>query len=89
MTIPETVLLFVGIPAVFISVVYAIIYLPSEMRSPTRYRPGRPWTFEPSWYLPHKLTDSPAGLQSHGAPAIAGPATAGKVKAAGGASGEW
>jgi len=104
MSVPVTVLLYAGIPLGIIAVMAAAVFLPSEVKSPTRYRPGRPWPHQPSWYLPHEISAEPAPMSSgeahaavesahaHAAvgtaPAAVIPAPA-KVKAAGGASGEW
>ena len=52
MSIVETTLIFVGIPAAAIVLVAAAVYGRAAVRTP-RYRPGNPWQFEPVWYLPH------------------------------------
>jgi hypothetical protein len=52
MSIVETALVFVGIPAAIIVVAAAAVYGRGTDRPP-RYRPGMPWQFEPVWYLPH------------------------------------
>ncbi len=52
MSIVETTLIFVGLPAVVFLVVAALVYGGAAARTP-RYRPGGPWQFEPVWYLPH------------------------------------
>jgi hypothetical protein len=52
MSIVETSLVFVGIPAAVIVVVAALVFGGAAARTP-RYRPGGPWQFEPVWYLPH------------------------------------
>jgi hypothetical protein len=74
-SIPETVLIFVGAPALIIAVISLAAVGPSELRKqPSRYRPGRPWPHEPAWFVPH-----PAALaeSTHGAPpAIGGHAPA-------------
>jgi len=103
MSIPVTVLIYAGIPLAIVAVMAAAVFLPGEMKSPGRYRPGRPWQHKPSWYLPHEISAEPAAVESgHGhaaighAPqaALAASSTAStssktRVKAAGGASGEW
>jgi len=75
MSIIETLLVFVGIPACAFAIVAGIITLPGMMHTP-RYRPGQPWNFDPVWYLPHP------GAVSHDS--VTAPASA-----TGGASGEW
>jgi hypothetical protein len=53
MSIVQTVLVFVGIPAAIVAFLAICVYGRSEMRQPHRYRPGRPWPHTPVWYLPH------------------------------------
>jgi hypothetical protein len=90
MSIVETALVFVGIPAAVIALVAAPVYGRAAARTP-RSRPGSPWQFEPVWYLPHPGHAGPvpslpaAGLDGRALPgAVAEPVTA-----SGGASGEW
>ena len=51
MSITETVLVFVGIPAAVVATVYALVYATTARRVSKRYRPGRPFTFAPVWFL--------------------------------------
>jgi hypothetical protein len=51
LSITETVLVFVGIPAVVIAAVYGLVYGTTARRTSKRYRPGRPFTFAPVWFL--------------------------------------
>ncbi len=51
MSITQTVLVFVGSPAAVVAAVYAAVYGTSARRSDKRYRPGRPFTFAPVWFL--------------------------------------
>lgn len=76
----ETVLVFVGIPAAIVAVIAFAVYGRSMLHQPNRYRPGRPWNFEPEWFVPH-----PDAL-THGDRAAV---TVGATTAVGGASGEW
>jgi hypothetical protein len=94
MSIPETVLIYVGAPALIMIVIALAAIGPSEMKAPSRYRPGRPWPHQPSWFLPHPAATAVDG--AHGGPAelTGGHAPAAildapKTYAAGGASGEW
>ncbi|MEO7262906.1 MAG: hypothetical protein ABI047_16885 [Jatrophihabitantaceae bacterium] len=94
MSIVETALIFVGIPAVVVLLVAVLVYARAADRPP-RYRPGGPWQFEPVWYLPHPehagpvSSIHPAGVHHGGArPAITG-RVAEPATASGGASGEW
>jgi hypothetical protein len=81
MTIPETVGVFVGIPAGIILLITLAVYGKAVLRQPNRYRPGRPWLFAASWFVPHpdavlsvRVPDGAAGS---------------RTTAVGGASGEW
>jgi hypothetical protein len=96
MSIVETVLVFVGIPAGVFALMALLVLGPGAMRAP-RYRPGGAWDYDPVWYLPHPDHAGPvsslaAGTRS-GLPALSG-RVAGEeqvepVQASGGASGEW
>ncbi|MGX7679144.1 aa3-type cytochrome oxidase subunit CtaJ [Jatrophihabitans sp. DSM 45814] len=94
MSIVETVLVFVGIPA-GVFAVFAIVTLgPGAVRAP-RYRPGSSWDYKPVWYLPHPEHEGPVSslqsantLEAGTRLAVSG-AVAEPAKASGGASGEW
>jgi hypothetical protein len=76
-TVVQTVLVFVGIPAGIIAFLFLAVYGRSLVNQPNRYRPGKPWTFAPSWYVPHpEAVVRPTGGAS-------------STTAVGGASGEW
>jgi hypothetical protein len=83
MTIPETVSVFVGIPAGIILLITFAVYGKTMLRQPNRYRPGRPWTYESSWFVPH-----PDAVLNVASPSSR-PGTANSTTAVGGASGEW
>ena len=95
LSITETVLIFVGVPAVVIAVVYAAVYTSTARRADKRYRPGRTFTFAPVWFL---AAAGPLAGEPTGTPAIAG-ATVAALPAgeaaptghreAGGASDKW
>jgi hypothetical protein len=51
LSIQQTVLVFAGIPIAVVAVVYALVYAISGRRNSKRYRPGRPFTFAPVWFL--------------------------------------
>jgi hypothetical protein len=51
LSIQQTVLVFVGSPIAVVAVVYALVYATSGRRNSKRYRPGRPFTFAPVWFL--------------------------------------
>jgi hypothetical protein len=50
-SIAETVLVFAGIPAAIELVVAALVYGVTGRRTSKRYRPGRPFTFTPVWFV--------------------------------------
>ncbi len=102
LSITQTVLVFVGIPAAVIAAVYAAVYGTSARRSSKRYRPGRPFHFTPVWFLaaPEQVTGSAGGSAGeltgggHHAELPAGAAAEEPVAAAthgetGGASDSW
>jgi hypothetical protein len=61
LSITETVLVFVGIPALIVAAIYALVYGTSARRVSKRYRPGRPYTFAPVWFLAGTGTPSANG----------------------------
>ena len=77
MTVVQTLLVFVGIPAGIIFVIFLGVYGKSLARQPNRYRPGRPWAYPPTWYVPHPEAVLPGAGESTSTTAV------------GGASGEW
>ena len=84
MSVLETVLVFVGIPLGITAVIALGVYGKTLTRQPNRYRPGKPWNYPPSWYVPHPdavVHSVPVHAQLEGAPS--------STTAVGGASGEW
>jgi hypothetical protein len=81
----ETLLVFVGIPAGIIALIAIAVFGRSAVRQPNRYRPGRPWTYEPTWYVPHP----DAVVHAHDTTTRAIQGGASTTTAVGGASGEW
>jgi hypothetical protein len=51
LSIAETLLIFAGIPVAVVAIVYALVYGASGRRGSKRYRPGRPFTFAPVWFV--------------------------------------
>jgi hypothetical protein len=51
LSIQQTVLVFAGGPIAVVALVYALVYTFSGRRTSKRYRPGRPFTFAPVWFL--------------------------------------
>jgi hypothetical protein len=72
----EILLVYVVIPVGMFLVIAFFAALPSMLRRP-RYRPGRPWAFDPLWFAGPEDTDK----------ALAGARPG--VTAKGGASAEW
>ncbi|WBB51600.1 hypothetical protein O3597_03125 [Verrucosispora sp. WMMA2044] len=68
-------LVFVGIPAAIVLVIAGLVYAGSQGGGfgAKRYRPGRPFTFTPVWFLgrPEELADSAGTALSAGAQAPA------------------
>jgi hypothetical protein len=88
MTVWETLLVFVGIPAGGFALIAGLVLAPSASRAP-RYRPNGGWQYQPVWYLPHPVALA-AKSGGHAVPALtAGDSVAEPVTATGGASGEW
>ena len=89
MNVLETVLVFGGIPLAGVLVLTVAVYGKTLVSQQARYRPGRPWTYEPVWYLPHP-TGAVGHRPAHAVTALpAAVAIAGEAERMGGASGEW
>ncbi|GLZ75842.1 hypothetical protein Afil01_06490 [Actinorhabdospora filicis] len=98
MTVLEAVLTFVGIPLVVVLIIVGLVYGPSGGPKSRRYRPGRPFTFTPVWFLarPEEMSLTGAGTDVVPSSVKALPAGSdeeltGLVSATvkGGASGSW
>jgi hypothetical protein len=76
-SVVQTVLVFIGIPAAIIAVIALGVYGKAIVRQPNRYRPGKSWDYPAAWYVPH-----PDAVVAH-------PKAGGTTTAVGGASGEW
>lgn len=90
MTVVQTVLVYVAIPLAVVLLVTVAVYGRSAVHQPTRYRPGKAWTYPPAWYLPHPeaIEDVIADRVPDRA-AIEGTSDAPVATAMGGANGEW
>ena len=91
MSVVQTVLVYVVIPLAVVSIVGALTLGPA-VRGHARYRPGRPWTYQPAWWLPqpdgdHPLPDTVRAEQI--APHTYQGATPTPTVSVGGASGKW
>lgn len=51
MSVTETVLIFVVIPAAIVLVIAGLAYAGGGRRTSKRYRPGRPFEFTPVWFV--------------------------------------
>lgn len=93
MSIVQTALVFVAIPAGVVAIFAAMVYGRAELRQPNRYRPGKPWNFAPVWYLPHPTSTPSAASGQHALSASPRAAIEAPQpptpSAVGGASGEW
>ena len=94
MSIAQTALVFAGIPILVIGVFAVLVFGPGELHQPNRYRPGKPWTYPPVWYIPRPVTDAAPATGHHAVeapvrPAIEAGGPAPTPNAVGGASGEW
>ncbi len=96
LSILSTVLVFAVIPIGVILLVALLVLSGSDRtRRARRYRPGRPYDFQPIWFLasPELVSGSAAGHQAH--PAIEGPGLSDSAGApvrpgpTGGASDSW
>lgn len=93
MNVAETALVFVGCPLAAALVLVAAVYGRAATQ-PNRYRPGRPWTYDPVWYIgspthvPVRPT-LPAGATRDEQVTASTLAAAEQDVATGGASGEW
>jgi hypothetical protein len=76
LSISNTVLVYVGIPAAIIILVASLVFAGSDRtRRTKRYRPGRPYDFQPIWFLasPEQVTGVPAAAAGHHQREIAAP----------------
>ena len=97
MSIVETTLVYVVIPAAIIGLLAVGVYGRSLTTQQARYRPGRPWPYQPVWYVPHQSeagTAPTAGRHALPSPTTRaalepGSADASSSLAVGGATGEW
>jgi hypothetical protein len=93
MTIVQVLLVFVGIPVAVFLLLAAAVYGLSSRRS-RRYRPGRPFDFQPVWFVAAAeriVGPAPAtGTGGDVAQLTAGSAVTGSAHGVkGGASGSW
>ncbi|HEX5595738.1 MAG TPA: hypothetical protein VFX61_06930 [Micromonosporaceae bacterium] len=99
MSVSDTVLVFVGIPAAILLLITVLSLAGDRGRTPGRYRPGRRFDFAPVWFLssPDQVAETPqrAALPEGAKPALpsageveikAAPARPGMT---GGASDRW
>lgn len=89
MSATETLLYLLGVPAVVVAVVWALVYRggPSAQK---RYRPGRPYRFAPVWYVANRShePDREAAQLEAGQRRAALPGPGGRPTV-GGASDRW
>ena len=76
MSISNTVLVYLVIPAAIITVVASLVFAGSDRtRRTKRYRPGRPYDFQPIWFLasPEQVNGVSTAAGDHHQKAIAAP----------------
>jgi hypothetical protein len=86
-----TTLILIGIAVGVAVVIYGLVYAGGS-RGAKRYRPGRPFTFTPVWFLSAPERQSRAGIAAGRELVAAPPANAGRparVRETGGASDRW
>ena len=88
MNIVETALIYVGSPAALTGVLVGAVYGRTAVKQ-NRYRPGRPWTYDPVWFIGNMdrfhPTATPMPISGNPGPAV----SASVAPEMGGASGEW
>lgn len=65
MSIIETVLIYVGIPALVVVVVFGLVFVSDRRGRGKRYRPGRPYEFRPVWFLSSPEILAGRGAEEH------------------------
>jgi hypothetical protein len=76
LSITNTVLVYVVIPAAIITLVVTLVFAGSDRtRRTKRYRPGRPYDFQPIWFLssPEQVNGAAVTADDHHRRAIAAP----------------
>lgn len=70
----NTVLIFLVVPAAIIAVITGLTMAAGSGRRAKRYRPGRPYTFTPIWFLssPDEAMSPDPVMQPAGSSAVAG-----------------
>ena len=98
MSISSTVLIFVIIPAVVIGLIVSLVLAGADRTKRTRrYRPGRPYDFQPIWFLarPDRIAGTADAAGHHDRRALTGPVLTDSAGApvrpgpTGGASDSW
>jgi hypothetical protein len=83
-SVVQTILVFVLIPAGIYGVIALLTLWPKFARAP-RYRPGQPWSYEPVWWSAGGVVDP----RQTGVPAEPAPVDPSVSTARGGARGNW
>ena len=60
-TVWQTVLVFAVAPLAGLALLAALTFGPGATTRSPRYRVGRPWDYEPVWYIPRPDVAAPAG----------------------------
>jgi hypothetical protein len=81
LSVSSTVLVFLIIPVGVIAVVAALVMGGSDRtRRSRRYRPGRPYDFQPIWFLASPEQVTGGGVALAGRPALTGSASQGVLE---------
>jgi hypothetical protein len=70
LSIIETLVVFGGTPLAVVAVIYGLVYAGSARSNDRRYRPGRPFDFQPVWFL--SAPDQQLSAADGHAPAVSG-----------------
>ena len=83
MSVVQTVLIYVLIPAAFYGVIALLTLWPKSARA-ARYRAGQPWTYDPVWWSANGVVSANGTRPTENTPADPSVRTA-----RGGARGNW
>jgi hypothetical protein len=70
LSIIETLAVFAGIPLAVVAVIFGLVYAGSARSNDRRYRPGRPFDFQPVWFL--SAPEQHVSAANGHAPAVSG-----------------
>jgi hypothetical protein len=65
-SIVQTLLVYVGIPALVFGLLALLVLAPGAVRAP-RFRPGEAWGYDPVWYVPQPEREETAAAPGYAA----------------------